>query len=694
MTRLKRTSATTLASLWLALIFCLVLPNEARAQSRGSLLLSSDWRFQRSDVPDAASADFDDSKWPRVTLPHTSNAGDGEQASYYRGPAWYRRTLNIAQMPSGRRLFLQFDGAATRADVYVNGAFIGRHDGAHSRFRFDITDRIRAGSNLLAVRVNNAPNDSITPLGGDFTLFGGLYRPVSIIEVDPLHFDLQHFSGPGIYARAAKLPNASSWAVAVDTRIANAAPRRQRTAVNLRVLDAGGREVARSSKQVSVPASGVLNSRFNLTLTKPRLWDGVLDPYLYRIAARLGTNGDQISVPLGVREFQFDPDRGFILNGRPYPIRGANLQHSARPGAGTAVTDEEIREDFAILREMGSTGVRLAHFQHPAAAYEEADRRGLVTWTEVGINGMVENSPEFRANARQQLQELIFQTYNHPSIAMWGLGNEVYSTHPHVRDILAELHTTARMADPSRPTVYAHCCQSEDDPKALVTDIIGFNKYFGWYPDQKGTVGEWAHRVRRAQPERAFGVSEFGAGGSILHQEDPPRQPETAGGWHPEQYQALFHERSWIDLKARPYLWGAFIWVAFDFASAGRSEGDRPGINDKGLVTYDRKTRKDAFYWYRANWSKEPTLHLTGRRFKVRRTPDVEVKAYSNIGAATLLLNGQPVGAGVEQDHILRWGVRLRPGRNVISVRSANGLYTDTAEWLFDPAPVAVTLER
>jgi beta-galactosidase len=374
-------------------------------------------------------------------------------------------------------------------------------------------------------------------------------------------------------------------------------------------------------------------------------------------------------------------------------LRGANLMHSARPGRGTAVTEEEIAEDFEILRDMGSTGVRLVHFQHPAAAYEEADRLGLAAWTEIGINSEIEPTAAFRANAEQQLRELIAQSYNHPSVVMWGIGNEVYSEDPSVAALLKELHQAAQETDPTRPTVYAHCCQADDHPKAMVTDLIGFNRYFGWYPDQAGnTIGKWAETFHSAHPQRAFAVSEYGAGASILHQEDPPRQVVPTSGWHPEQFQALYHERNWRELADKPYLFATFVWTAFDLASAGRHEGDRRGINDKGVVTYDRKVRKDAFYWYRANWSDQPTLHITSRRFALRHDPDVEVKAYTSGRAATLLLNGAVISSQAANDHVLRWNVTLRRGLNRIEVRDEESGLSDTVKWRYEAPPQAVAI--
>jgi beta-galactosidase len=672
---------------WLlcALLLCFAT---AAHSSRRSTELAAGWLFVKGDPTRAADPAFDDGDWTRVTLPHTFNANDGEQPDYYRGPAWYRRTFEVRSARTGRRLFIQFDGAATAADVYLNGKRIGRHEGGHARFRFDLTPALVTGRNLLAVRVDNSPSRVISPLGGDFTVFGGLYRQVSLIETEEVHFDLLDHGGPGVQARTSEI-GAGAARIRVAARVANDGDRRRRVPVVARIIDAGGKEVARAATIAEVPPHGSRTAELAMRLPSPRRWDGVRDPYLYRVAASIDS-GDEASVPLGIRTFTFDPMRGFILNGRPYPLRGANLMHSARPGKGTAVTGEEIAEDFAILREMGSTAVRLVHFQHPERAYEEADRLGLVAWTEIGVNGQVEDTPEFRANAAQQLRELIAQAGSHPSVVMWGLGNEVYSTEPHVARILSELNGVAKAADPDRPTVYAHCCQADDHPKALVTDVIGFNRYFGWYPDQKGTIGEWAERFHRAHPGRAFAVSEYGAGASILHQQDPPGEVVPASGWHPEQFQTLYHERNWLELKDKPYVWGTFVWVAFDLASAGRHEGDRRGINDKGLVTYDRKVRKDSWYWYQANWSDRPMLHITSRRFTVRHEPQVEVKAYTNAGPATLFVNGVAQGTQTPVDRILRWPVRLRRGKNRIEVRGSGGL-VDAVDWTYEAAPSLVT---
>ncbi len=682
----------------LALLAALALglaaaPALATGGSRESVVLSAGWLFARGEHPAAAESGFDDAAWTRVTLPHTFNAGESGEGDYYRGPGWYRRAFEIAAIKPGRRLFVQFDGAALVADVYLNGRPACRHEGGHAAFRCDLTGHLQPGRNVLAVRVDNSATRVVSPLGGDFTVFGGLYRPVSLIEADALHFDLLDHGGPGVYARASAI-GAAEATVSVRARVANDQSRSRRAPVIVRVLDAEGREVARASTRVEVPAQGVRAAAVDLAVPSPRLWDGVRDPYLYRVVARIGATGDEVAVPLGIRSFAFDAERGFLLNGRPYPLRGVNLMHSARPGSGTAVGEREIAEDYAIMREMGSTGVRMVHFQHPQASYDQADRLGLAAWTEIGINSEIEDTPEFRANAAQQMRELIAQNYNHPSVVLWGIGNEVYADEPKVARVLQELREVARQADPSRPTVYAHCCQADDHPKALVSDVIGFNRYFGWYPDQSGnTIDKWAEGFHAAHPERPFAVSEYGAGASVLHQEDPPRQVVPASGWHPEQYQAEYHERNWLELKDKPYLWGTFVWVGFDLASAGRHEGDRRGINDKGLVTYDRQVRKDAWYWYQAWWSEQPMLHITSRRFTERPEPAAAVKVYTNAEAATLFVNGTEIGTRPAENRIVSWPVTLRPGANAIEVRAAAGgeVLTDRVEWVYRQPPAMVS---
>ncbi|QNA83537.1 glycoside hydrolase family 2 protein [Sphingomonas sp. So64.6b] len=665
-------------------------PESDETGTRLTVELDAGWRFTRSDVRDAANPELDDGAWDKVTLPHSFNAEDGERPDYYRGPTWYRRPFRIDRIEPGRRLFIQVDGAATSAQLFLNGQRLGRHDGGHAAFRFDLTPALRLGRNLLAVRVDNAADEAITPLGGDFTVFGGLYRGVSLLETDDIHLDLMDHGGPGVYARLLRFAGNAAH-VAVTVRVTNDGTARRDVPLRTRVLDARGHVIAESQGFVSVEAGATTAETRQVIIPTAHRWDGVRDPYLYRLQVRLGKDGDAIVIPLGLREIAIDPEKGLLLNGCPYPVRGANLMASARPGKGTAVTPKEIDEDFRILREMGSTGVRLVHFQHGQEAYDMADRLGLVAWTEVGVNSKVADTPAFRANAVRQVRELIAQNYNHPSVALWGIGNEVYAEDPGVARTLEALNATVKAADPSRPTVYAHCCQADDAPKAMITDVIGFNRYFGWYPDQANkTLGGWAAGFHAAHPHRAFAIAEYGAGGSILHQEDPPRPVVPASGWHPEQFQANYHEQNWREIAAKPYIFATFVWTAFDLASGGRNEGDRRGINDKGLVSYDRRVRKDAWFWYQANWSDRPMVHIVGRRFRLRPSADNQVKLYTNRPTAELWVNGVSQGRRAVLGRVASWSVNLRTGENTLLARvpGTKGVWlTDSIGLNYAPLP-------
>lgn len=645
------------------------------------------WRFIAGDVAAAEAVQFDDSNWQKVILPHTYNAHDGDDGgTYYRGAGWYRAQFSLSWKSRQRGYFLEFDGAALTAEVWVNGRPVGRHEGGYARFRFDVTDALVKGLNRIAVRVDNSRQAQVAPLGGDFTVFGGLYRPVALVETDALHFDMMHSGGPGMELAVSGVTHESA-TVTARLRLANGGQAGVNAHYRVAILDARGRFVAAGDGRQRIDAGGLNEEEVRIAIPRPRLWDGVADPYLYRVVATVrGSHGklrDRIEVPLGVRTITVTPDRGLLLNGRPYKVRGVNYFHAQRPGKGTAVNDAEVDHDMAILAEMGATGVRLVHYQHPQRAYDDADRLGLLVWTEIPLNGAIDPGDGFAVNVRQQMRELIAQNAHHPSVAVWGLGNEVYEDSANALKAIAAVQETARQADPTRPTAYAHCCQADNSPKALIADLGAFNRYFGWYPDQKGSLGEWARGFHQRFPDRSFAIGEYGAGGGIIAQESDPPPPVTTSRWHPEQYQTQYHEKNWREIRDLAFLWGSFVWVAFDLASDGRSEGDRPGMNDKGLVSYDRKVRKDAYFWYQANWSAKPLLHLTERRHDRRRSGTVTVRAYSNQAQVSLSVNGRGYPSATVVDHVARWdGVKLADGANRIEVSS--GTLRDAATWILE----------
>jgi hypothetical protein len=670
-----------------ALLLGLCMAAQAAAV-RTSTALDGPWRFERADVAGAEAERFDHGRWSTVTLPHTYNAVDGEAGgAYYRGPAWYRLVLDRAATPAGRRRFLEFDAAALAADVWVNGRHAGRHEGGYARFRFDVSALLRPGRNTLAVRVDNGTLPTVAPLGGDFTVFGGLYRRVRLVETAAAHIDLLDHGGPGVRVEPVEVSPASA-RLDVAVRLRNDLPSPQRLALRVTLRDARGRVVLRSVQAVPVPAQATETAAASLQVKRPRLWSGVHDPYLYRLTAEVLHRGavvDEVSLPVGIRSVALDPERGFLLNGKPYALHGVNYFHPGRPGRGLAVGDAEVDEDLRILRELGVTGLRLVHFQHPQRVYERADELGFVLWTEIPLNAKLDESDAFRANLAQQVRELIRQNHHHPAVAFWGLGNEVYRSDETIRALLADLHTQARREDPTRLTAYAHCCAPDDHPMALQADLTGYNRYWGWYDGELTDIGPWADALRARLPRRAFGLGEYGAGASVLQQQEPPQRPQPAGRWHPEQYQALFHEAYWAQIAARPWLAGSFVWLAFDHASAGRNEGDRPGLNDKGLVTYDRKMSKDAYHFYRAHWSRDPMVHIASPRLTPRPAGPTAIKVYTNAQRVTLRVNGVVLGSEYPANRIAVWReVPLPPGRNEIVVHTDAGA-SDTVVWECTP---------
>lgn len=704
------------------------LPAAAQAPSpRQVSELRDGWRFRFGDVPEAAVLpDFADGEWETVSLPHTWNrmGNDGfaraDGSDVRQGTGWYRLQLPASAVPHGKRAVLQFDGVGAVADVWVNGTRIGTHKGAFSRFRFDITDHLNVGqTNLLAIRADNSKpepgstTEHVIPLGGDFFIHGGLYRGVSLILVEEAGIDLMDHGGPGIYVSAPTI-TAEAAEVSVLARLRNTGSKARRLSLITRIADADGRIVATAGQPVRLAAGAAREVTAALTLPRPRLWQGSSDPYLYSVTAELRDGSrivDSVTQPLGVRSFAFDADKGFILNGQPLRLYGAS-RHQDRQGKGWALTPEDHAEDMAIMAEMGANTVRHAHYQHAQEWSDLADRTGMVVKAELPFvhqsafdEGLP--APELIANAREQLIELIRQNYNHPSIMLWSVGNEIdigaaimalqkggKGAPAKSRDMLIELDALSRQEDPSRPTIYADCC--EGVPSALsrpgaqvlndVTQVIGFNRYFGWYYGEPADLATALVDLRAKYPDRALTITEYGAGGAFTqHTDNPLGGPVHANGRpHPEEYQSWVHEESWKSLAKTDALAATWIWNMFDFSSTAREEGEAYDLNDKGLVSHDRKTRKDAFYFYKAQWSQGPVLHLTGRRYVDRAYPVVDVRAYSNAERAHLTVNGRAVGTVACPDRICMWpGVRLDPGENVVAATTQIGdaALTDTLRW-------------
>ena len=661
------------------------------AETRLQIPLNGSWRFLAGDEPKASEPSFDDASWTAVGLPHTWNNLDGEDggANYRRGAGWYRRHVTLDPAIAHKQLYLQFDGASLMAEVWVNGRHVGVHKGGMSRFRFDVTGLLKAGfDNLIAVRVDNSAGLGFPPTSADFTFYGGLYRSVWLLATDPVQISTTDFASPGVYVTQRRVyPNAAD--LDVLAKVENHEIKAHAVSVRMSVIDAQGGVVKTVAQNVQLAAGERTDVRQTLSLANPHLWNGRADPYLYTFRVELldgGSVRDSIDQPLGLRFFSVDPNKGFFLNGHYLDLHGVN-RHQDRIDKGWAISADDEAEDFALIKELGATGIRISHYEQADTWYGRCDATGIVAWAEFPFVNLGLDTPEFLANAEQQLTELIRQNFNHPAICFWGVGNETRGDPSY--PIIADLAALARREDPSRLSTYAQNAKASD-AKTFHTDVVAFNKYFGWYNGKTGDFATFVDETHAAYPDLRFGMSEFGAGASIFQHEDPPKQPATKGPFHPEEYQAQLHETTWLAMKTRPWIWGKFIWCMFDFGSDGRSEGDHPGINDKGLVTYDRKTRKDAFYWYKANWSEEPVVYITGRRMTDRKAGAMTIKVYSNAAQVSVSLNGktlEPVSdpAG---NHLFLWpSAILAPGENSVIATALIGgqTVTDACKWTVRP---------
>jgi beta-galactosidase len=650
----------------------------------------SSWRFLRSDASGAEAPGFDDSAWTDVTVPHTWNAQDGQDGGgdYYRGAGWYRTDYDLPAEAAGKRVYLEFDGANIVTEVYVNGTALGQHRGGFARFRFDATDALVSGANVIAARVDNTAPGDVAPLEADFTHFGGLYRAARVLVTNALHIDTEDYASSGVYLDTPSVSAAAAELVA-RVRVRNDRAEAVTASVETVIVQPDGVVVDTLSAAASLEAGEVAEVEASATLSNPYLWNGRADPYLYRAYAivRAGEEvTDWVSVPLGFRFFSVDAEQGFFLNGEYLDLHGVN-RHQDRLDMGWAITNAEDDEDMALMEEIGANIIRLAHYQQGKYFHDLADANGMVLWEEIPLVNRIATSTAFADNAKQQLVEMIRQGYNHPSILFWGIGNEQRTDDTATNALLDELAALVATEDPYRLSTYAQCCTSDTGDLPTHADIVGYNTYYGWY-DEFGTAAEfaaWADGLHAARPTWRIAVSEYGAGGSLVQHDADPSPPEPYGDFHPEEWQNEVHEAHWIAMKSRPYLWSKIIWNMFDFAVDSRDEGDTAGRNDKGLVSYDRQTKKDAFFWYKSNWRVEPLVYVTSRRFTSRTTATVPVKVYSNLDSVELRVNGASAGTATGTDRVFLFeDVPLSAGANEIEAVGTRGAETasDSVSWV------------
>ena len=642
---------------------------------RQDILLNNDWNFRFSHQVQKGTE-------VRVDLPHTWNAQDAlsGKIDYKRGIGNYEKNLFIRSEWKGKRLFIRFEGVNNIADVFVNRRHIGEHRGGYGAFIFEITGKVEYGKeNSILVRVNNGEQLDIMPLVGDFNFYGGIYRDVHLLIIDETCISPLNYASPGVRLIQDSVSHKYAKVRAV-VDLSNGGSGNREVELNVRLLD-GQRVVKEGTKKVNLSGNAAMQQEFTFEIDQPHLWNGRQDPFLYQVEVILSRNGqmvDRVIQPLGLRFYRIDPDKGFFLNGKHLPLQGV-CRHQDRSEVGNALRPQHHEEDAALMLEMGVNAVRLAHYPQATYFYDLMDKNGIIVWAEipfVGPGGYNDKGfvdlPAFRANGKEQLKELIRQHNNHPSICVWGVFNELTELGDNPVEYIKELNVLAHQEDTTRPTTSA---SNQMGDLNFITDAIAWNRYDGWYGGTPADLGKWLDRMHKDHPEICIAISEYGAGASIYHQQDSLVKTVPTSWWHPENWQTYYHIENWKTISSRPYVWGSFVWNLFDFGAAHRTEGDRPGINDKGLVTFDRKVRKDAFYFYKANWNREePMLYLTGKRNTIRTQRLQTIAAFTNLSGAELFVNGKSYGKAIPDSYaILEWkNVELEPGENEIKVVSTN----------------------
>lgn len=669
----------------LAIVMLSLLGNTF-AEERQSMLINRDWRF-------TFGYEVKKNVFDKISLPHTWNraAANSGQLDYYRGLGNYEKDLLIKKEWEGKRLFLKFDGVNTVSNTFINGKHIGEHRGGYTAFVYEITDDVKYGEkNNIWVRATNALHLDVMPLLGDFNFYGGIYRDVHLIVTDKACISPLDYASPGVYL---KQTNVSEKSAHVDARVLVSNGYAQKSNFEVQVqVKAGNKIIVDKMQSVAVAANTQGEITISFDMKNPRLWNGRKDPFIYQTVVTLKKDGkiiDKQVQPLGLRFYHVDANKGFFLNGEHLKLQGV-CRHQDRSGFGNALQPKHHEEDVAILLEMGANAIRLSHYPHAPYFYELLDQSGVVTWCEipfVGPGGYRDkgfvNLPAFKANGKEQLKEMIRQNYNHPGICFWGLFNELKAQGDNPVEYIKELNKLVFEEDDTRLSTAA---SNQSGDMNDVTSLIAWNKYFGWYGGDASYIGKWADKMHKEHPHRKIGVSEYGAGASIFHHQEELKKTNPGAYWHPEAWQAYYHEENWKAFAERPFVWGTYIWNLFDFGAVHRTEGERAGKNDKGIVTFDRKVKKDAFWFYKANWNKEePVLYIANRRFIKRTEANTKVRVYSNFDKVKLWVNDTFIGEKTSEGYaIFNWNdIQLKDGKNTIRIEAGKGKHkaTDTCVW-------------
>jgi len=649
-------------------------------QTREVENINSGWQFKYFGN-DLDYVNSSDTSWQNVSIPHTWNNIDiqsGEAVNY--GTGWYKRELNIATFDLDKQIFIRFEGVGQFAKIFINNKYVGEHLGSYSAFVFNITEFLEPDkTNFLLVKVNNELNDSYPKDNFLFGIYGGIYRDVSIIRTSNVHIALTDFASSGIYITQENI-NEDKATLKIETLLKNESDEIKSITISNKILSDDLKIVKEIIAECELYPKAVTSVSSWLEIDNPRLWNGKKDPYLYNLVTELLLDNevvDKINQPTGLRYFNIYKDKGFFLNGEPYRLYGV-CRHQEWEDLGNALLPEHHKADMDLIDELGATSIRLAHYQQAEYIYSLADSMGFLIWAEIPfVNGYKENADH---NAKQQLVELIKQNYNHPSIFVWGLHNEVIKgkTVQEPVNLTKELHNIAKTLDKTRYTVsVSNIWWVFDHIAHENADLQGYNQYAGWYGGRPEGLGKWIKNYHTKKPHVRFSISEYGAGGNIKHQtSDLSFTPDPKGKIFPETYNTYYHEITYTAIEKSPFIWASYVWNMFDFSVPLWNRGGIKGRNHKGLITYDRKTKKDAFYWYKANWSDENVLYLAGRRNDSVKTATCETKAYCNFGEPTLFVNDKEIGKmdkGINSVQFVKDSIKLKLGENKIEIKAVDG---------------------
>ena len=659
-------------------------------QARKTISFNQDWMFSKTNDTVQRQSD-----WKKVTLPHTWNATDMQLTKdFYEGEGQYKKQIVFGREYKDKRLFLRFEGVGQVAQVYVNQKLVGMHKGSYSAFCLDITYAVKIGeANTILVKVNNKARKDIIPVNHFlFGIYGGIYRPVSLLVTNKVNITTTDYAAPGIYI-SQKNVSAESAEVSVAVKVENIETSWQDISIKTELYDQAGKLVAAQTTPQKITTQGRQKFVQHFQLQKPHLWNGLKNPYLYKVITKLLRKHDvidEVTQPLGLRKFEIIAGKGFFLNNQLYPMHGV-CRHQDRWQFGNALSNAQHREDLDIIKEMGATTIRFAHYQQAEYLYSTCDTMGFVTWAEIPFVNT--STGEEADNAKQQLMELIKQNYNHPSLYVWGLHNEVYGKTPSdfPAVLTRELNDIAKTEDPDRYTVSVSGYGEMDRPTNLNADIQGMNRYYGWYEGKIGNLEDWAKEIETKYPGHKVILTEYGADGNIFQQQEQTDLKDAydyTAAFYPESFETKTHEVQWPIIAKHPGIAASYIWNMFDFATPMWNRGGMPARNMKGLVTFDRQLKKDAFYWYKANWSKDPVLYLTERRVVERKHAVTPVVVYSNIGQPALFVNGKMIAVqpiqGTNSVQFIFKDVHLKKGKNSIKtlVKKDSKTFTDTIEWV------------